>query len=95
MLTVYFNCLIDTETHPQIANISTKKEMMEIAATLTTNKIVAIDWQANDYLVFAEVIEVDETSEENREYSIEAVINSLSPKVSDAEYSSHTKTRKR
>ena len=93
MLTVYFNCLIDTQSHPEIENISSKKEMMEIAATLTTNKIVAIDWEANEYLVFAEVIEVDETSEENRDYSIEAVINSLSPQVTDAEYSTHKKNR--
>lgn len=93
MLTVYFNCLIDTQSHPEIENISSKKEMMEIAATLTTNKIVAIDWEANEYLVFAEVIEVDETSEENRDYSIEAVINSLSPVVRDAEYSTHKKNR--
>ena len=93
MINVYFNCLIDTESHPEIAEITTKKAMLEIAAKLTTNKVSPIDWESGCYLVFSEIIQVDETSEENQGYSIEAIINNLSPQCPDAEYSTHRRVK--
>lgn len=92
IVSVYFNCLIDTQSHPEIEYM-TKKEMMEVASRSTTNKITFVDWEKRSYLVFAEIINVDPFSKENRGYSMEAIINDLHPQCPEAEFSCYRKVR--
>jgi hypothetical protein len=92
MVSVYFNCLIDIESHPEIEYM-TKQEMMEVASRLTTNKVVFVDREKRSYLIFAEIIDVDIFSKENRGYSMEAIINDLRPQCPEAEFSFYRKSK--
>jgi hypothetical protein len=92
IVSVYFNCLIDTESHPEIEQM-TKKEIMEVASKLTTNKITFVDWEKGSYLIFAEIIDVDPFSKENRGYSMEAIINDLHPQCPEPEFSFYRKAK--
>jgi hypothetical protein len=70
MIKVYYNCLIDSESHPQITS---KKSAVLLAQTLTTNQITPAHWEADEdykYLIFREAIEIDDVSDGELEDTI-------------------------
>jgi hypothetical protein len=86
MIKAYFNCLIDTESHPQI---TTKKSAIEIATNMTTNHISVALWEADEdykYLMFREVMVIDDSLPD---FDLEGAINALRPQCPDAEFSSY------
>ena len=90
MIKVYFNCLIDTESHPQITS---KKSAVQLAQTLTTNQITPAHWEADDdykYLIFREAIEIANVSDDE----LEEAINQLKPQAPEAEFSSYRRFKK-
>jgi hypothetical protein len=92
MINVYYACLLDEENCPEITTAS-RKRALELAQQKTSNPVSVAEFEKGEYLVFYEKISVDETLPENRGYTIEAMINDLTPQCSDAEYSSHRKVK--
>ena len=87
MINVYYSCLLDCP------EITSKKRALELAQEKTTNPVSASYFEKGEYLVFLEKVSVDETAPDNNGLSLEAIINSLNPQCSDAEYSSHRKVK--
>ena len=89
MIKVYYNCLIDSESHPQITS---KKSAVLLAQTLTTNQITPAHCEADEdykYLIFREAIEIDDVSDGE----LEDTINQLKPQAPEAEFSCYRRFR--
>jgi hypothetical protein len=91
MLRVYFNSLIDTNSHPEMENITKRSDAIALAKQTTTNPITPLEFAPGDYLVFSEIILVDDTAPEYQGVDTEFIINDLKPQAPDAEYSTHRK----
>lgn len=88
MIKVYYNCMIDSESHPQITS---KKSAVQLAQTLTTNQITLAHWEADEnykYLIFREAIEIDDVDDVDDD-ELEDAINALKPQAPEAEFSSY------
>jgi hypothetical protein len=94
MIKVFFNCYLDEENCPEMANTTKKREALALAQKLTSNPVSVGEFDPDEkYLVFREEIIVDETLPEFKGWSVEDIINELKPQVKDAEYHHHSKVK--
>jgi hypothetical protein len=92
MINVYYSCLLDEENCPEITTAS-KKKALELAQQKTSNPVSVAHFEKGEFLVFFEKILIDETAPDNKGFSLEAIISSLKPECSDAEYSCYRKIK--
>lgn len=85
-LNVYFTHVIDTEDH----SFATKREAIEIAKSLTQNKVTGFDWNDEEdykYLLFREIVQCEVEEADMQSTPLYMLVEDIEPSIEGGEFS--------